>query len=578
MEFKIRSRCLPRQAIEEGGCANCLFAPLLFLILCILLFVMAILTDRYLINSNDDEEKGYTVALLVTCGISSLIIAYLIYNTTKEACVVEKLEDWKILNYHRKKKRIAKEGQVANDSGFIDPIVQYPGVISRDEEEDLEAGETHRPIATTSENHPTTTTRSKHRPSTSSSSSSSDDSQASKLPLTSAVKRKEAIARLSQIGRDLTPIESKRRRKGRIPLSEDQRLENFRRSFHSYVMSRNKRHNTTKTEVISRKNVRDRTTKRSNARFRKKRLLLTEDSFMSQPSKSELNEPHSVNVISREKYATSHTKRLNRYLEETYEDQDPRLVSSFNGRQTPFATNALTNSRTAAAMANAYVNSNDSFTSVRDFKDSFESRMFSISSPSHTFIFNQSGNNSKSRSKSFKFKEENKTPNFTHIEVPEVDTERYVAEHGLETRDSRAPTRREMEGQGGSNDEGDNDEDLLLIEEMKSDISGQTMPSRLKSQLAKKNGGNPTRSVGNISGILGTNVEVSVAKGFFDDPIDEDELHGQHDHSDHEGSLVGEVDHEIVKTFHDVSSLLADDEENLREVSRNISILDEPVE
>lgn len=96
MEFKITNACVPSEYCKQG-IVQCLFIPLLLFVMGMLFLVAYLLSDKYLDNA-DDQEKGYIIALIATCGISGFVISMLIINSLKEACTTAKLTDWTILS------------------------------------------------------------------------------------------------------------------------------------------------------------------------------------------------------------------------------------------------------------------------------------------------------------------------------------------------------------------------------------------------------------------------------------------------------------------------------------------------
>lgn len=95
MEFKMKSKCQPKNSCS-AGLSSCMFIPILSAIVIILFVIICLLTDRYLTTSSADEEKVYTIALIITCAISSLILTILIINSLKSACFIPQLEEWRI--------------------------------------------------------------------------------------------------------------------------------------------------------------------------------------------------------------------------------------------------------------------------------------------------------------------------------------------------------------------------------------------------------------------------------------------------------------------------------------------------
>lgn len=97
MEFKMRYKCNPKQSCTSG-LNSCMFVPVLGAIVIILFIIVYLLADRYLNSSSGSEEKGYTIALIITCAVSGIILSGLIVTSLKEACFQAKLDDWKIFS------------------------------------------------------------------------------------------------------------------------------------------------------------------------------------------------------------------------------------------------------------------------------------------------------------------------------------------------------------------------------------------------------------------------------------------------------------------------------------------------
>lgn len=98
MKLKLTRKCSPRDACSDGF-TQCLFAPLLLAVLGMLVLIIYLLTDKYLVNADSGEQRSYTAALVVTCLLSALVIAYLLMRSLREACCSKKLTEWRILNY-----------------------------------------------------------------------------------------------------------------------------------------------------------------------------------------------------------------------------------------------------------------------------------------------------------------------------------------------------------------------------------------------------------------------------------------------------------------------------------------------
>ena len=99
MEFKVSSQCSPRDSCKEG-LSQCLFIPLLVAVMTMLFTIVYLLAEQYLVGDSNQEEKGYTIALIITCSLSGLVIFLLIVNATREACCSAQLAHWHILNQH----------------------------------------------------------------------------------------------------------------------------------------------------------------------------------------------------------------------------------------------------------------------------------------------------------------------------------------------------------------------------------------------------------------------------------------------------------------------------------------------
>ena len=90
-------KCRPKQSCSNG-LNSCIFVPVLVSIVIILFIIVYLLADRYLSSASGAEEKGYTIALIITCAISGFILSILIMSSLKEACIVAELDDWRILS------------------------------------------------------------------------------------------------------------------------------------------------------------------------------------------------------------------------------------------------------------------------------------------------------------------------------------------------------------------------------------------------------------------------------------------------------------------------------------------------
>jgi hypothetical protein len=96
MEFTIRLECSTNHAFTEG-LSQCLFIPMMVIVLGMMCMILFLLVDKY-VTDQIEEERGYLAMLFITCFISLLVILYLIIQTFKEACCLERIEAWQILS------------------------------------------------------------------------------------------------------------------------------------------------------------------------------------------------------------------------------------------------------------------------------------------------------------------------------------------------------------------------------------------------------------------------------------------------------------------------------------------------
>jgi hypothetical protein len=97
MEFIIKLQCSCKYALTEG-LSQCLFIPMMVIVLCMLCLILFLLVDKFIQGENVKEERNYLVTLFFTCFISLLVILYLITQAFREACCVERIEAWHILS------------------------------------------------------------------------------------------------------------------------------------------------------------------------------------------------------------------------------------------------------------------------------------------------------------------------------------------------------------------------------------------------------------------------------------------------------------------------------------------------
>ena len=110
MEFKIGRQCAPGESVKNGW-SPLIYLPVLIAVMLMLFLVIYLLANRYINISQGNTDQGYTVALMVTCGISGMVLFLLITNTLKELCFVMRLEAWHIFsqNFSHESEESVKE-------------------------------------------------------------------------------------------------------------------------------------------------------------------------------------------------------------------------------------------------------------------------------------------------------------------------------------------------------------------------------------------------------------------------------------------------------------------------------------
>lgn len=97
MKINIKRKCQPQESCS-AGLSHCLFIPILLAVKVMLLIIVYLLAEKYFNDKSTAEQKGYTIALTITCLIAEIIIIILIVNSIKEACYAARMQDWNILN------------------------------------------------------------------------------------------------------------------------------------------------------------------------------------------------------------------------------------------------------------------------------------------------------------------------------------------------------------------------------------------------------------------------------------------------------------------------------------------------
>lgn len=64
-----------------------MFVPLLFAVLIMLIIITFLLATEYLPNADNSNSQAYTIALILICTVSAIVIVILMVNTLKDACL-----------------------------------------------------------------------------------------------------------------------------------------------------------------------------------------------------------------------------------------------------------------------------------------------------------------------------------------------------------------------------------------------------------------------------------------------------------------------------------------------------------
>lgn len=129
MKIKVHRKFSPRDICKEG-ITQCLFTPLLLAVLGMLILIIYLLCNKYLNDNNSTETKGYTVALIVTCCLASLVIGFLIGHTIRDACFTRKVEHWHIFSQEFKDlPKTATVQPIEEKLPVLQPSEQGPEVV-----------------------------------------------------------------------------------------------------------------------------------------------------------------------------------------------------------------------------------------------------------------------------------------------------------------------------------------------------------------------------------------------------------------------------------------------------------------
>lgn len=114
MEFKIGRRCSLKESMANGW-SHFIYLPVLFSVMVMLFLVIYLLAERYININQREDEQGYTIALMVTCGICGFVLLLLIVNTVKEICFVPSLDEWRIISQNFAQESL-EEPEVRNET------------------------------------------------------------------------------------------------------------------------------------------------------------------------------------------------------------------------------------------------------------------------------------------------------------------------------------------------------------------------------------------------------------------------------------------------------------------------------
>lgn len=131
MKISIKRKCVPKEACGAGA-AHCFFIPILLTVKVMLLVIVYLLVYRFLSSSSTSEQKGYIVALSITCLIAEIIIIALLVNTIKEACYAARMEEWKILSQDFEERQIITQDKIEKFSEIRTSAIKLPKKLKID--------------------------------------------------------------------------------------------------------------------------------------------------------------------------------------------------------------------------------------------------------------------------------------------------------------------------------------------------------------------------------------------------------------------------------------------------------------
>jgi hypothetical protein len=116
MTITMTHQCSPAHAYKQRS-AGLVFMPVLFVVLAILGFVCYLLLSSALPDSDSDQARMYTIALLAVCIVTSLIVLVLVLNICKSACILSSVASWHILSQEHPEVLRFRATDVLNESG-----------------------------------------------------------------------------------------------------------------------------------------------------------------------------------------------------------------------------------------------------------------------------------------------------------------------------------------------------------------------------------------------------------------------------------------------------------------------------
>lgn len=98
MHIRLLRKCSSKGFLNEGF-THCLLAPLLAGVMGMLTLIIYLLADKYLTSDSSAAQRGYASALIGICALASLVLAYLLVKSLREAFCSRYIQSWSIENY-----------------------------------------------------------------------------------------------------------------------------------------------------------------------------------------------------------------------------------------------------------------------------------------------------------------------------------------------------------------------------------------------------------------------------------------------------------------------------------------------